>query len=121
VVAESDLERVFDSPASARENLNRLEADGLLSRRPSGPDERVAFLSDRGGDLLDASRWERDDRSRRPGGRGAALMPAPAADPWTITCANRERGEALEAFGLTERQAGFLLPVLLSRGRACQP
>jgi hypothetical protein len=43
-------------------------------------------------------------------------MLAPAADPWTITRANRERAEALAAFGLTERQAGFLLQVLLHAG-----
>lgn len=66
VVAESDLERAFDHPASARDSVKHLEAEGLLSRRPSGPDERVAFLSSRGRDLLEASRWERDERSRRP-------------------------------------------------------
>ncbi len=66
VVAESDLERAFDNPASARDSVKHLEAEGLLSRSRSGPDERVTFLSNRGRDLLEASRWERDDRSRRP-------------------------------------------------------
>jgi hypothetical protein len=66
VVAESDLERAFDHPASARDSVKHLEAEGLLSRSRSGPDERVAFLSNRGRDLLEASRRERDDRSRRP-------------------------------------------------------
>jgi hypothetical protein len=66
VVAESDLERAFDRPAAARDSVKHLEAEGLLSRRRSGPDERVTFLSNRGRDLLEASRWERDDRSPRP-------------------------------------------------------
>ncbi|RPJ83351.1 MAG: hypothetical protein EHM13_07675 [Acidobacteria bacterium] len=66
VVAESDLERAFDNPASARDSVKHLEAEGLLSRSRSGPEERVTFLSNRGRDLLEASRWERDDRSRRP-------------------------------------------------------
>jgi hypothetical protein len=67
VVAERDLERTFDSPPSTRESVKHLEAEGLLVRNRSGPDDRVAFLSTRGRDLLEASRWERDDRSRRPG------------------------------------------------------
>jgi len=66
VVAERDLGRAFDNPASARDSVKHLEAEGLLSRSRSGPDERVTFLSNRGRDLLEASRWERDDRSRRP-------------------------------------------------------
>ncbi len=67
VVAESDVERALDSPASARNSLKHLEAEGLLGRSPSGPDERVAFLSNRGRDLLEASRWPRDDRPWKPG------------------------------------------------------
>ena len=46
--------------------MRHLEAEGLLSRSRSGPDERVTFLSNRGRDLLEASRWEREDRSRKP-------------------------------------------------------
>ena len=67
IVAESDLERTFDHPASARDSVRHLEAEGLLSRSRSGPDGRVISLSNRGRDLLEASRWERDDRPRRPG------------------------------------------------------
>lgn len=67
VVAESDIERTFDHRASARDSVKHLEGEGLLSRSPSGPDERVMCLSNRGRDLLEACRWERDDRSRRPG------------------------------------------------------
>jgi DNA-binding MarR family transcriptional regulator len=66
VIAELDIERAFDHPASARDSVKHLEAEGLLRRSRSGPDERVTFLSDRGRDLLEACRWERDDRYRRP-------------------------------------------------------
>ena len=67
VVSESDLDRSFENRADARESLKHLLGEGLLRRSPSGPDDRVAFLSNRGRDLLEASRWERDDRSGRPG------------------------------------------------------
>lgn len=55
VVAESDLERAFDQPASTRGSVKHLEAEGLLRRSRSGPDERVAFLSNRGRGLVEAS------------------------------------------------------------------
>jgi hypothetical protein len=66
VVAETDLERAFDNPASARNSVKHLEAEGLLDRGRAGANERVAFLSADGRGLLEASRWERDDRSSRP-------------------------------------------------------
>ena len=40
----------------------------------------------------------------------------PAPDRWTIDLANAERMEAIAAFGFTERQAHFLLNVLLHSG-----
>lgn len=40
----------------------------------------------------------------------------PAPDRWTIEIANTERMEAIAAFGFTERQARFLLNVLLHSG-----
>ena len=40
----------------------------------------------------------------------------PAPDRWTIELANAERVEAISAFGFTERQARFLLNVLLHSG-----
>ena len=40
----------------------------------------------------------------------------PAPDRWTIELANTERLEAIAAFGFTERQARFLLNVLLHSG-----
>ena len=66
VVAESDLERAFDHPASARDSVKHLEAEGLFEPPPvrTGRTGRVSL--DRGRILLEASRWERDERSRRP-------------------------------------------------------
>ena len=40
----------------------------------------------------------------------------PAPDRWTIDLANTERMEAIAAFGFGERQARFLLNVLLHSG-----
>ena len=40
----------------------------------------------------------------------------PPPDRWTSELANTERAEAIAAFGFTERQAGFLLQVLLHSG-----
>ena len=40
----------------------------------------------------------------------------PAPDRWTIDLANAERMQAIAAFGFTERQARFLLNVLLHSG-----
>jgi len=44
------------------------------------------------------------------------MMLPPAPDRWTIDLANTERMEAIAAFGFTERQARFLLNVLLHSG-----
>ncbi|MBP7619922.1 MAG: hypothetical protein KA745_03035 [Gemmatimonadales bacterium] len=41
---------------------------------------------------------------------------APATEPWRIEQANRDRADALVAFGFTERQARFLVHVLLHAG-----
>ena len=40
----------------------------------------------------------------------------PAPDRWTIELANAERTDAIAAFGFTERQARFLVNVLLHAG-----
>ena len=40
----------------------------------------------------------------------------PSPDRWTIELANTEREEAIPAFGFTDRQARFLLQVLLHSG-----
>jgi hypothetical protein len=43
-------------------------------------------------------------------------METPLPDHWTIARANAERAEALAAFGFTDRQARFLVQVLLHAG-----
>src|SRR5580765_2297955 len=48
--------------------------------------------------------------------RAAPMTLPPAPDRWTIDLANTERIEAIAAFGFTERQARFLLNVLLHSG-----
>ena len=40
----------------------------------------------------------------------------PPSDRWTIDLANEQRTEAVAAFGFTERQARFLMNVLLHSG-----
>jgi hypothetical protein len=44
------------------------------------------------------------------------MWPPAPPEYWSITRANRERAEALAAFGFTERQARFLVQVLLHAG-----
>ncbi len=44
------------------------------------------------------------------------MWPPSPPEYWSITRANRERAEALAAFGFTERQARFLVHVLLHAG-----
>jgi hypothetical protein len=44
------------------------------------------------------------------------MKPTSEPDGWTIEQTNAKRTEAIEAFGFAERQAGFLLHVLLHSG-----
>jgi len=44
------------------------------------------------------------------------MMPAPSSGPWTIQRANAARADALATFGFTDRQARFLVQVLLHAG-----
>jgi hypothetical protein len=44
------------------------------------------------------------------------MMLPPEPDRWTIDLANAQRMEAIAAFGFSERQARFLLNVLLHSG-----
>ena len=63
VVAESDL---HDSRHDTRKAQRHLEHQGLLRAFPLNSDDRVVTLTDRGRDLLEANRYERDDRAREP-------------------------------------------------------
>jgi hypothetical protein len=63
VVSESDLQdRREDTPKA----LRHLEREGLLRTSPLSSDDRAVVLTDRGRDLLEANRHERQERSWEP-------------------------------------------------------
>ena len=63
------------------------------------------------------TRGRRQAHGASPPRRGADRMTLPPPpDRWTIELANTEREEAIAVFGFTERQARFLLQVLLHSG-----
>src|SRR5215211_3617436 len=68
--------------------------------------------------MLGRRAWRRRTADRTPANHGGVdtMMLPPEPDRWTIELANTERLEAIAAFGFTERQAGFLLQVLLHAG-----
>jgi DNA-binding PadR family transcriptional regulator len=66
VVAESDLHDIRDDPQNSRRSLKHFEKEGLIHRSPLSSDDRAVVLTDCGRDLLEANRYERDDRSREP-------------------------------------------------------
>ena len=51
---------------SSRRSLKHLANEGLIRTSPLSSDARAVALSDRARDLLEASRYERDDRSHQP-------------------------------------------------------
>jgi hypothetical protein len=63
VVAESDL---HDGRHDTRKAQRHLEQAGLLRTSPLSSDDRAVVLTDRGRDLLEANRYERDDRPHEP-------------------------------------------------------
>jgi hypothetical protein len=63
VVAESDL---HDGREDTRKAQRHLEREGLLHTSALSSDDRAVVLSDRGRDLLEASRHERQDLSWEP-------------------------------------------------------
>jgi hypothetical protein len=63
VVAENDLR---DGRDDTRKSQRHLEQEGLLRTSPLSSDDRAVTLTDRGRDLLEANRYERDDCSREP-------------------------------------------------------
>ena len=66
VVAESDLHDLRDDSQGSRRSLKHLESEGLIRTSPLSSDDRAVTLTDRGRDLLEANRYERDDRSCQP-------------------------------------------------------
>jgi hypothetical protein len=63
VVAESDL---HDGRDDTRKAQRHLAQEGLLRTSRVSSDDRAVVLTDRGRDLLEANRYERDDRSHEP-------------------------------------------------------
>jgi DNA-binding PadR family transcriptional regulator len=66
VVVESDLHDLRDDAQSSRRTLKHLENEGLIRTSPLSSEDRAVTLTDRGRDLLEANRYERDDRSHEP-------------------------------------------------------
>jgi hypothetical protein len=62
VVAESDLHDLREDAQSSRRRLKHLEKEGLIRPTPLSAEDRAVTLTDRGRDLLDANRYERDGR-----------------------------------------------------------
>jgi hypothetical protein len=63
VVGESDL---HDGRDDTRKAQRHLEREGLLRTSPLSSDDRAVVLTDRGRDLLEANRHERQDRVWEP-------------------------------------------------------
>ena len=66
VVAESDLHDLRDDAQSSRRALKHLENEGLIRTSPLSSEDRAVTLTDRGRDLLEANRYERDDQGHEP-------------------------------------------------------
>ena len=66
VVAQSDLHDLRDDSHSSRRSLKHLENEGLIRTSPLNSEDRAVALADRGRDLLEANRHERDERSYEP-------------------------------------------------------
>jgi len=66
VVSERDLDAMPDETRTPRPSLRHLEDEGLIRRSPLSIDDRVVVLTERGRDLLDATRSPRDDRAQEP-------------------------------------------------------
>lgn len=66
VVAESDLHDLRDDSQGSRRSLKHLEDEGLIRTSPLSSADRAVALTESGRDLLEANRYERDDRSHQP-------------------------------------------------------
>ena len=67
VLSESDPCHARADSQAIRRSLRHLEREGLIRTSPLRSDDRVVTLTDRGRDLLEANRYDRDDRIREPG------------------------------------------------------
>ena len=72
VVSESDLHGLRDDSSNPRRSVRHLENEGLIRTSPLSSDDRAVTLTERGRDLLEANRYERDDRTRELAEMGVA-------------------------------------------------
>ena len=66
IVSESDLHGLREDSNSPRRNIRHLEAEALIRTSPLSSDDRAVVLTERGRDLLEANRHERDERTHEP-------------------------------------------------------
>ena len=66
VVSERDLHDARDGSRDTRRSLRHLEREGLIRTSPLSSDDRVVTLTDRGRDVLEANRYDRDERTHEP-------------------------------------------------------
>jgi DNA-binding PadR family transcriptional regulator len=66
VLSESDLRDARAESQGIRRSLRHLESEGLIRTSPLRSDDRVVTLTDRGRDLLEANRDDREDRTHEP-------------------------------------------------------
>jgi len=83
VVAEHDLHDPRDDARPPRQSISHLEAEGLIRRSALSTDDRAVTLTDRGRDLLEASRYERHGRAQEP----RQTFYAGLRKPRELTCA----------------------------------
>ena len=63
VISESDLHDLRDDSNNPLRSVRHLEDEGLIRRSPLSSDDRAVVLTERGRDLLEANRYERQERS----------------------------------------------------------
>jgi len=66
VVSESDLRDARVESRSIHASLRYLESEGLIRTSALSSDDRVVTLTDRARDLLEANRYDREDRTHEP-------------------------------------------------------
>jgi DNA-binding MarR family transcriptional regulator len=66
VVSERDLHDARDESQDTRRSLRHLEREGLIRTSPLSSDDRAVTLTDRGRNLLEANRYDREDRIHEP-------------------------------------------------------
>ena len=66
VVAKTDLHDLRNDSRGSRKSLKHLKNEGMIRTSPLNSEDRAVALTDRGRDLLEANRYERDDRNHEP-------------------------------------------------------